>query len=94
MPKGCPGQKKPHVSEAMKARWDDPYWAARQAARISKGHLGKGRAKGRLIYVTAGLDRDLYIRLRTKAMRDGTSLANLCRTYLEWGLEEDEQTTT
>lgn len=37
----------PRVSEAMRKRWSDPEWAARQRQKISKGLLNSERAIGR-----------------------------------------------
>ena len=83
-----PGSK-PGTSAALRRYWADPLWRARQIGLLSKKPCS-GRRKGRLLYISVGFDQDLRDKLAALAQDQKTSIPELIRTYVTWGLETEE----
>lgn len=83
---------KPGTAAAMRAYWEDPVWRARQIDRIAKaaGTRPKKRMRGDNTYVSFGIDLETYAILRAKASAQNTSIPELVRTFIQWGLDNDD----
>lgn len=95
--------KHQRMSEAMKEHWADPEWAERQqaaldesrsAARMAGRYPGykrepKGVEVGHFVQITARVEPDVYSKIRAVSRRTGKPIAELLRTYVEWGLEQE-----
>lgn len=92
----------PGMRELMIQRWRDPEWASRQRAKIAEGHAKKASRPtwasptppSRSRYadkraLTAYIDLDDFQALHRLARKQGKSLSELVRTYIEWGIEND-----
>lgn len=83
-------------SAQMRERWADPAWRARQIALIARRRNSINKQKGNLRYVTTGLDPEMLEAVRKLAIKQNTSMPEVIRTFIQWGLdieEEYEQTT-
>ncbi len=54
-----------------------------------KGTPGRGVKRGTQVQHVCRFDDEMFERIRSKAVADGTSLSEAIRTLVEWGLEED-----
>ena len=91
----------------MKRLWADPEWKARQLERKIEGqtraahegriggrrvqngtrmHHGKGKMK-----LSAYIDAEVWESLKAISLRQNKPLSELIRTYVEWGLEQEQQ---
>lgn len=83
---------KPGTAAAMRAYWDDPNWRARQVGLIAAARKSKSppkTPKTHLVSTTVGLDPTVYRTLRTLAANRLTSVPEIIRTYIQWGLDTD-----
>ena len=88
----------------MKRLWADPDWRARQIERKIEGQTkayreGRygGRAAtgcqmphGKLMKLSAYIDRETWEELKQVSASQSKPLAELIRTYVEWGLEQEK----
>lgn len=90
-------------SATMKRLWADPEWRERQLERKTEGQTRaaqEGRHSGRKLrngYATGGQIRtsicfphEVFYALKKIALRQNIPFAEIVRTYVEWGLEEEE----
>lgn len=83
---------KPGTAASMRKCWADPLWRANQIRLISKSiKPAIGRQKGQLIYITVGLEKDLSAALRAQVARSNTSMCEIVRTYIQWGLDAEAE---
>lgn len=77
----------------MRACWEDPVWRAKQLVRIAKanGYSSGKRVRGKMNYVTLGVDNEMRELLRAKAIAQNTSMPELIRTYIQWGLDNEPE---
>ena len=91
-------------SATMKRLWADPEWKARQIERIVEGNARgimegrypgpkkvRGHKVGRQIQLAARVDPEIFAALKERAAKQGKPVAELIRTYVEWGLEQEQQ---
>lgn len=89
-------------SATMKRLWADPEWKARQLERIAegwaaphcKGRDGRkvqdGHAIGKQVQLACRFDPDVFESLRYLARKQNKSVAEIIRTYVDWGLEQEK----
>ncbi len=92
------------TSATMKRLWADPEWRERQLERIAEGnaqgalagrYVGakpvEGHKVGRQIQLSARVDPEIFAALKERAAKQGKPVTELIRTYVEWGLEQEQQ---
>lgn len=86
-------------SEQRKALWANPEWRERQLGAIQEGLSRSPRPTGRpskggtpsgsRMIATVGLPPEVFEACRSHAKPRGKSLAEILRTFIEWGLEQE-----
>lgn len=91
---------KANLAIAQAKKWEDPDWARSQSRAIGKGHLARSERlgtkpklrKGKLkVQVSVYLDPLVYADLRRLAKKQGEAITELIRTYIQWGLDVEEE---
>lgn len=87
------------LSAKMRRQWADPEWRAKVIAAMQEGrtrslkHNGrknpKGTQIGQMRCVGARFEQETFDRLAAESKRTGKAIAELIRTYVEWGLETE-----
>lgn len=85
----------PRMAEAMRKRWADPEWRARQVKLISEGHKRSqhkpgptGRVAGPSRH-TVWMSDEMHEALVRRSQREKTSVPEVIRMFVEWGLDEE-----
>jgi len=84
------------LSQKMRRLWADPEWARRQRERIADGsqrrkisRIPHGTPRSGAIQVTTRIDADDFAALQKLVAGQRISMAELIRTYIQWGLDEE-----
>lgn len=78
----------PSMASTMKRLWANPEWRARQIERIKSGSAHRIVAGPARLVIH--MDSELKDALNAYARRHNMSLAEIVRTFCEWGLETEK----
>jgi len=90
----------PGTSRRMRELWADPTYRANMLAKFAERSAKPGRKpsgpraktgtkRGTLAVITVGLDPEQQQAVTKIAENQGKSVAEIIRTYVEWGLETE-----
>ena len=89
-------------SATMKRLWADPEWKLRQLAACEeglsraasdgrpRGRKRTGVKRGRNMQLTVVFDPEVFATLDALATKQAKPMAELIRTYVDWGLEQEQ----
>ena len=83
-------------SESAIRRWAEPGAREKHSRRMIEAACNakytrkrKGHVMGHRVCISAYVDKDVFATLDALALKQGKPLAELVRTYIDWGLEAE-----